>query len=139
MKKHTMITKTIQTALLSIGLLTSYGLFSADESTIVNGQLIKTDQIETVENESVESNETIAEQFVITSVENGILRGELIDGNGEGIYYELNDKELKKYPAFYEVDVNDLIMIEWTKDNYNDGQWTDIVKASYNKQGNKEL
>lgn len=130
-----MIKKTITTIILSGAMLASGYLFSIDNSTIVNGKLIYPDQNEPLAIQSNESN-TIAETFIITYADNNIIRGELVNGSGEGIYYELNDEDIKEHEAFYNLSVNDLVMIEWKTDNYIAGDWSDIERVLYNGKGN---
>lgn len=146
MKKHTMVTKTIQTIIMSVGLLTAHGLFTADNTAIEAKQFVNNQYSEIgydtneTNSKTSEQVETITEQFVITSVENGIIRGELVNGNGEGIYFDLMEykEELKEYDALWDLAVNDLISIEWTVDNYDNGDWMEMERVTYNKQGNKE-
>lgn len=143
-----MIKKTLSIIALSGAMITSGYLFSIDNSTIVDGKLVEQNETEQIETIAISSNEAnvnesntiaetfISEEFVITYTDNNTIRGELLNGQGEGIYYELNRLDKKDYEIFSKLDVNDLVMIEWTTSNYNAGDWTDIERVLYNRKGN---
>lgn len=80
------------------------------------------------------------EFFRITSVENGIIRGELTSGTGEGIYYDLieDKEELKQHEALWDLEKGDIISVSWTIENYNNDEWLDIYKVVFVKS-NEEL
>ena len=91
------------------------------------------DQSETAGIEQTDNIKTNKESFIITSVENGIIRGEQTSGKGEGIYYNLNELDINERDIFNQLDVNDLIRIEWTKENYNSNEWYEIESLLFNQ------
>lgn len=73
---------------------------------------------ETKEIQSVEKVDTVSETFLVTDISNGDLRGELVEGTGEGIFYNLHEIE-----RFIDVEVGDVITVSWEKENYVNEEW----------------
>jgi hypothetical protein len=64
--------------------------------------------------------ELTTEQHKITSIEGNEIYGELVEGNGEGIFYTKQDFEEM---GIENVKVGDVVEISWTTENYNNEEW----------------
>jgi hypothetical protein len=67
---------------------------------------------------------SVTEDFKIVSIDEVNARGELIEGNGEGIYYPLDD--LKEAGIEGELKLGDEVSITWSKENYKNENWEEF-------------
>lgn len=67
--------------------------------------------------------ETISEVHKIYEIENGFVHGELVKGNGEGIYYSENqlDKE-----GISNIKIGDKIKFTWSKNDFENENWDEF-------------
>lgn len=71
-------------------------------------------------------NKIISEVFKITSIDsNGFVRGELVTGRGEGIYY---DKRVFDGFGLDDIKTGDIVRFGWTEYNYDNAEWDDIAE-----------
>jgi hypothetical protein len=66
----------------------------------------------------------ITETFEIYEISGNEVRGELVQGTGEGIYYHVSDFQKKGI----DVKEGQIVSITWTEENYVNEDWNDIQK-----------
>lgn len=66
----------------------------------------------------------IVEEHEITSIEEGIVRGENLTGFGEGIYYTV---ERFEEMGITDIAVGDVVSIGWTVYSFDNNEWDNIA------------
>lgn len=67
--------------------------------------------------------ELVTEKHIITEVKDNVIRGELTEGTGEGIYYTAYDFERA---GLHNVKAGDIVEISWTEKDFNNEEWNNI-------------
>lgn len=70
--------------------------------------------------------EVVTEQHEIVSIEGNIIRGELVGGKGEGIYYTKQDF-IKLGLDVNELKVGSIVEIGWKEVDYNNEDWEQVA------------
>jgi hypothetical protein len=69
------------------------------------------------------SDDVVVEVHEIISIDKGEIRGENVNGSGEGIFYY--DEDFMDM-GLYDTDVGDRVKISWTRKDFDDENWENI-------------
>lgn len=90
---------------------------------LIQFETLKAKTAENFKNAENSKNVDVSEHFIITEIENGSVRGELVNGTGEGIYYP---ETIFPQHGIDGLKIDDEVTITWTANAYENENWDNI-------------